>query len=811
MKKRIVCVLLALTMLVSLVPAALTVSAASNDTKVESAVNVTVTVTSNYINVRKAAGAGPTNPVIAKLNYGEKVTVTEVTTVGSGKWGHCEKGWIALMYTDYDMIMKKDEVAGLTPVASAEVNCSSTVNVREGAGATYPVVGKLKNGDQVLVYDIQSVAGHQWGRIEGGWFCLDYGILSNDLLGSATPEAPEEETPEQAPDTNVSLEDVIYHGTVVHDYVNIRSGASAGEGYLGRLVRGDKIDIYEIKTVNGRKWGRFSKGWVCLDYVTVTEATQNENTNTGNNTNTNTGTNTNTNTGTTPPSGTGNTVTAGTLYIGIVSHDYVNIRQGTNAATKLLGKLARGEQIEIVEIQNVHGHKWGRFSKGWVCLDYVTLSDAVVNDTPGTEQPETKPENPGPAAPLPEGALSGIVGNTDTLNVRKAAGTQHPKVGKLNRGDKVTVYEQTTVNNAAWGRIGENQWVAMKYIILDAVNNGNTGNTGNNGNTGNTGNNGTGTVVPGLPSAGGKYAIGYVNSSSALAVRSGPGPQHQKVGSLEPGTEVTVYEQQLTSGMIWGRIGENQWVCQSYVVLLSTGVNGTGVMGTVARTGFAVNIRSTPGTGGALLGKILVGSRVEIYEQVPHGGTYWGRVNQGWISMDYVLLDSDLPEGGIPGLEDNGGNPLGGTGTVIPTTPVVPTTPPANTGSTGEVKYTGKVIMTNSLRVRANASTASTELGKLKLGDTVKIYETKISEAMAWGKCDSGWICLTYVDLQSTQSGAVDARVVWKESLAIHQGADAKSEVVGTYAKGAVIDIFELDGNWARTTDGWVNVSNLLA
>ena len=757
--------------------------------------NVTVTVTSNYINVRASAGA--TNAKLGQVYYGETLTISEVTTVGTGKWGRCEKGWIALMYTDYDTVIQKGELDGLEPVASATVNCTTTVNVRDGAGTTNAIVGTLSNGTQVNIYEITKVAGHEWGRIVGGWFCLDYAILSNVVI--------EEEQEDTSADTNVSTENIIYLGVVAHDYVNIRAGASASESYLGRLVRGDKIDIYEITTVNGRKWGRFSKGWVCLDYVTVTAAAESGTGSTENESTENSGS-----------ADTNTTVTAGTLYIGIVSNDYVNIREGASAATANLGKLTRGDRIEILEIQTVYGHKWGRFSKGWVCLDYVTLSDAVVSDTPSTEgstdttTPETGTDGSDTTTTVPEGAKTGTVANTDTLNVRKAAGTKNAKVGTLTRGTKVTIYEQTTVDNAVWGRIGDDQWVAMQYIILDAVNTGSTGTTG--GTTDST----TDSTVTGGTTTDSQYATGYVNSSVALTVRSGPGTEYSKVGSLNPGDLVTLYEQQLRNGMIWGRIGDDQWVCQSYITMLSSGSNGTGVMGTIVRTGYAVNVRSAPGTGNALLGKILVGSRVEIYEQVPYGGTYWGRVSQGWISMDYVLLDSDLPEGGIPGLEDNTGTAIGGTttdttaGTTTETTASTTGTTTDTTVSSG-VKYTGKVILTNSLRVRANASTSSTELGKLALGTTVNIYETVISEYMAWGKCDSGWICLTYVDLQSTASGAIDARVIWQESLTIRNGAGTDYDLVGTYPKGTVVDIYETSGNWARTADGWVNMDYLLS
>lgn len=53
----------------------------------------------------------------------------------------------------------------------------------------------------------------------------------------------------------------------------------------------------------------------------------------------------------------------------------------------------------------------------------------------------------------------------------------------------------------------------------------------------------------------------YVKVSSRLNVRSGPGTNYDKIGTLQNGELVTVYE---TSGN-WSRIGENRWVCSDYL------------------------------------------------------------------------------------------------------------------------------------------------------------------------------------------------------------------------------------------------------
>ena len=70
------------------------------------------------------------------------------------------------------------------------------------------------------------------------------------------------ETPTDPPPTEPPVE-----MTITTNYVNVRSGPDAGYDKVRQVHKGDKILVYEKKTVSGREWGRLEDGWVCLDYA----------------------------------------------------------------------------------------------------------------------------------------------------------------------------------------------------------------------------------------------------------------------------------------------------------------------------------------------------------------------------------------------------------------------------------------------------------------------------------------------------------------------------------------------------------------
>lgn len=75
----------------------------------------------------------------------------------------------------------------------------------------------------------------------------------------------------------------------------------------------------------------------------------------------------------------------------------------------------------------------------------------------------TPPDQSPPESSFPK---QGTVNGTG-VNVRTGPGTGNPSVGKKNTGDRVTVYEEQVGGSFTWGRIGDNQWIALTYVTYD--------------------------------------------------------------------------------------------------------------------------------------------------------------------------------------------------------------------------------------------------------------------------------------------------------------------------------------------------------
>ena len=62
------------------------------------------------------------------------------------------------------------------PAAAGEKKTvtSKTLNIRKEASSKSDLVGSLKKGDVVTVYEQKKVGSQYWGRIDNGWVCMDY-------------------------------------------------------------------------------------------------------------------------------------------------------------------------------------------------------------------------------------------------------------------------------------------------------------------------------------------------------------------------------------------------------------------------------------------------------------------------------------------------------------------------------------------------------------------------------------------------------------------------------------------------------------
>lgn len=388
----------------------------------------TVTATGTIVNcdsLRIRGGAGTNYPVVGSLACGTKVEITQ-QKVGSGMtWGRIASGWISLTYVSLDAVVDNtpeetvpEEAVPETTVPeettpevdSGENNTSSTVtgtvissiplNIRSAPGAYNAKVGTYAIGTKLEILEQTSLNGDAWGRTDKGWVCMQY-VLLDSANGSTEGTA----------------------GTVISGTaLNIRSGAGTHNSQIGTYASGTRITVYEQTTLNGEKWGRTDRGWVCMTYVKLDSS----------------GSASSGTTTTTPE--TGSTETSGSSTAGtVISSTELNIRSGAGTQNSRIGSYASGSRITILEQTTVNGEKWGRTDKGWVCMTYVRLDGS--SDTSG---------------------FSGTV-NTNYLRIRSAAGTQNAILGFYHTGDKVEILEVSYLNGVAWGRTGKG-WICLDYV-----------------------------------------------------------------------------------------------------------------------------------------------------------------------------------------------------------------------------------------------------------------------------------------------------------------------------------------------------------
>lgn len=274
------------------------------------------------------------------------------------------------------------------------------------------------------------------------------------------------------------------------------------------------------------------------------------------------------------------------IHVGTVNNATLNIRAGAGTSYAIVGGLLKGDRVEILETKQVGSLLWGRTSKGWIAMKYVDLDQTMEQTQMGTV-------------------------NNATLNIRAGAGTDYAIKGGLVKGDRVEILETKKVGSLLWGRIS-NGWIAMKYVDLDQ---------------------------PGItpdpmpePEPVPQTVKGTVTAKD-LRIRDNAGTDSncKVVGYLQPGDRVEIFETKQVGSILWGRIARG-WIAMMYVELdplIQTGTVNTSVL----------RIRANAGTSYDVAGYLQEGDRVEILETKQVGSVLWGRIELGWISLDYVDLD----------------------------------------------------------------------------------------------------------------------------------------------------------------------------
>ncbi len=383
--------------------------------------------------------------------------------------------------------------------------------------------------------------------------------------------------------------------TVTGTAVNIRKGAGTNYGSVKQVNKGYKLKITEVKTAGGYTWGKSSEGWIALKYTDYSTAAGNGSTDSN--------------------EGTGTTQDKVIATGKVAVNTKLNVRKGAGTGYAIVTRLSNGTSVKIFETKDVGTVTWGRIDKGWISLEYVKL-DKQEEEKPEQkpeEKPEEKPEQKPEEKPeeKPDNTVTGTVKVDTRLNVRKGAGTNYAVVTRLKNGTKVTVTEQKTVGKTVWGKIDKG-WISLDYVVLD------------------------GASKPSTPAK----VTGTIDSGTAqLRIREQPDSNVIK-GYLKTGDKVTILEQKKVGDVLWGKIDKG-WIQMKYVVLDKDSSGGSTtpakVTGTV--TGDYLRIRKGAGTNYGILGHLRIGAKVTILDTKTVGGVKWGKIDKGWISMDYVKLD----------------------------------------------------------------------------------------------------------------------------------------------------------------------------
>ena len=475
-------------------------------------------------------------------------------------------------------------------------------------GKTSPTV---QGYDTVLTAQILSVPTWE-GYTFTGWYTAKNGGTQVTVLDQAVRNARlyAHWTDGEGNDLNAGTETEAVEATVTGTVVNIRSGAGTEYSVIGSAKQGDKISVTETAKGGEYTWGKIASGWICLEYTDYfdviaeqkpeqepttppetepteppTEPTEPETVPEE----------------TVPPEVT--TTRKGTVKVS----DTLRIRSGPSTGYGVTGYLNNGDRVEILEQQIAGAMIWGRIDKGWISLSYVVLDKEEPKPEPKPEQNPTTPpeEKPQPAPETkPDVQATGTVKVVDFLRVRSGPGTNYAVAGYLSNGDKVNILETKDSGSMTWGKL-EQGWISLDYVVLDKKE----------------------TQTPAVT------VTGRIQVNDFLRIRTGPGTSYAIAGFLEKDTKVTILEQKTVGNTTWGKI-EKGWISLDYVVLDAQKPVDTKVVKIV--TADCLRVRSNAGTGYTIVGYLYTGAKVEILETKTVANTVWGRIANGWISMDYV-------------------------------------------------------------------------------------------------------------------------------------------------------------------------------
>lgn len=209
---------------------------------------------------------------------------------------------------------------------------TSNLNVRQGPGLSYPILGQAQKGDQ---FNILSREG-EWIKIN---FQGENGYVASWLVSNLTSNQTGEKT---AGENSQAV--------ITTDGLRVRKGPGTSYGVLGTIQKGT---AYKVKSTEG-SWVKiqtpYGDGWVANEFVQF--------------------------------SGTQKKSSSSSSQTGKITADSLNVRNKPSLQSDIIGKLNSGETVAVLS-QN---GSWTEISfsgiTGWISSQFITFQSSQSESKP---------------------------------------------------------------------------------------------------------------------------------------------------------------------------------------------------------------------------------------------------------------------------------------------------------------------------------------------------------------------------------------------------------------------------------------------
>ena len=474
-------------------------------------------------------------------------------------------------------------------------NCNVSVNVRSGPGKSYALVGTIAKGTEVEVISEQN--GWYYVRLANGntVYIIEKYLKVTEVTVTVTPAATASPTiaPTLSPTPSATVQPAIQVGEIYNCNVsvNMRSGPGTGYALVGTIAKGVKVDI--LAKQNGWYYVRLANGntaYIIQTYVKVTQATV-------------------TAPPTSTPSATPSLTPSATIkpakYTGTVYNckTSVNMRSGPGTGYALVGTIAKGIQVEVLDQMN--GWYYVRLANGntaYIIEKYLSVDKTESSQSPTQSPTQSVTPTPTPDTSASTGKQQGKIANCqESVNLRSGPGTGYKLLGKIN---KDTVVGIISLDNG-WYNIrlenGDTAYVLSTYVKL-------------------------------LSSEQSVSLKATINCVNAVNVRKGASSSTEKVGALKKGSTVTVlgfeaeewYKVELEDGTVG-------YIFHDYIL-----INQSAAL----KNANTLKVRSGPATSYSLVTTMDTSTSFSVIGLAENG---WYKVKtsdgkQGWSSNSYIEL-----------------------------------------------------------------------------------------------------------------------------------------------------------------------------